>query len=135
MGERNAIRRALRSEAAWRRRKNVVLLKTYLKKQLQAEAATAPIPLSASTRPRLRMQSPNRVGVIGIGESILGGRLKRTGGANSHPLAEKPTKAVATAEGGRGGENDRMLLRRVLEGVVDLAAREEALFRQIVMFL
>lgn len=143
VGERNTIRRALRCEAAWRRRRSVVLLKTHLEKQPPQEkigAATASTPSSAAARPRLGNQSPNRVGGsgnnVGGGEDIRSGRLKRAAGTSSHSLTAKSAKAAAAAaRGGSDGVDHLLPLRRVLEGVVDLAAREEALFRQIVMFL
>lgn len=127
VGERNSIRRALRREAAWRRRRSVVLLKTYLERQppqLQVGAATA------------SAQSPNRVGGISSsGEDIWSGGLKRAGSTSVHSLTAKSARAAAAAEGARDGVDDDLLLRRVLEGVADLAAREEALFRLIVTFL
>lgn len=123
MGERNAIRRALRREAAWRRRRGVVLLKTHLEKQ--------PLPLPESP-------SPNRVvgSGTGAGGEAWAGKQKRpcARGAGFHLTSATSTKAEVAA-GGRGEVDGLLLLRRVIEGVVDLAAREEALFRQIIMFL
>lgn len=143
VGERNAIRRALRCEAAWRRRRSVVLLKTHLEKQqqqppppLQVEATIASTPSLALSDPRFGLLSPDRVGGSGSGEDMWSGRLKRKGETSFRPTTTKSAKVLAAAaEGGRGGVDDSLLLRRVLEGVVDLAAREEALFRQIVTFL
>eukprot|EP00903_Cladosiphon_okamuranus_P020143 g18494.t1 len=120
VGERNAIRRALRCEAAWRRRRSVVLLKTHLKNQPPHLAG---------------FPSPNLVaGGSGTAGDIRAGKLKRVGGAGVHPHAAKSARMVATA-GGTDGVDGSLLLRSVLEGVVNLAAREEALFRQIVLFL
>ena len=144
VGERNTIRRALRCEAAWRRRRSVVLLKTHLESPppppwLQAEAAAASAPSLRAFDPRLRLLSPSRAtssgSGSGSGEDMSPGRLKRPGVTSVRPGTTKLAKAVAAADGSRDGVDDSLLLRRVLEGVVDLAAREEALFRQIVMFL
>eukprot|EP00752_Nemacystus_decipiens_P016044 g14344.t1 len=136
VGERNTIRRALRCEAAWRRRRSVVLLKTHLEKQpppqRQAEAAAAPTLSLAANNPQLGLLPSNFVGGSGRGEAICTGTLKRTGGTSVRPSTAKSAKA---AGGARDGVDDSWLLRRVLEGVSALAAREEALFRQIVMFL
>ena len=76
----------------------------------------------------------------GRGGHAWGGSIKRKGGPGGTRLLPPPIrsseKVEETGEAGRGRYNgDSRLLRRALEGVMDLAGHEEALFRQIVMFL
>lgn len=131
VGERNAIRRALRREAAWRRRRNVVLLKVYLDKQHQLKAAAVGagegVPL------------PTFVGGGASGGDIAGASSSKRKGSvrdtNVQPPVAKLEKPAAEAEEGADGVDDFLFLQITLEGVANLAGHEEALFRQIVMFL
>ncbi|CAM9387152.1 unnamed protein product [Ectocarpus sp. 6 AP-2014] len=129
VGERNAIRRALRREAAWRRRRGAVLVKVYLvmQRQLEGAAATAaPTPWAAV---------PNDDGGDGFSPAA---RVKRKGSVRddarvSVSSVQPPGPAAEMTAG--GGVGDERLLQGALEGLVGLAEREEALFREIVMCL
>lgn len=133
VSERNAIRRALRREAAWRRRRGAVLVKVYLERQRQLEGAAA----TAAPTPRAAAGSaslPNDGGGDGFSPAA---RVKRKGSvrddarvsvSSGHP----PGPAAETAG---VGVDDKRLLRGALEGLMGLAEREEALFREIVMCL
>lgn len=130
VGERNAIRRALRREAAWRRRRGAVLVKVYLERQRQLEGAaatTAPTPCAAV---------PNDGGGGGDDGFSPAARVKRKGSVRddarvSVSSVQPPGPTAETA----GGGIDERLLQGALEGLVGLAEREEALFREIVMSL
>lgn len=70
----------------------------------------------------------------------MGGTSSKRKGRTRDTLSVQPPvakleKFTAEAEGGRGGADAFRSLRAVLEGVVDLAGHEEALFQQVVMCL
>ncbi|CAM9748683.1 unnamed protein product [Scytosiphon promiscuus] len=123
VGKRNAIRRALRREAAWRRRRGVVLLKVFLENQTGLFDA---------------VDTCGRIGSDGSGLPADYGacnpenKVRRT---NTGPATESVKSAAATVAKGVECEDGTMLLQGALEGLVDLAGREEALFRQIVLLL
>lgn len=144
VAERNAIRRALRCEAAWRRRRSVVLLKASLENKLKKkqqppqQRQQAEEEAASGTWEGIPLPNDGGSGSDG-GDHAGGGRIKRkerTDGESFLPPSARSEKAAATAEARRGRiPDDSQVLRRVLEGVVDLAGREEALFRQILLFL
>lgn len=139
VGERNAIRRALRREAAWRRRRSVVLLKVYLdrqQRQLQTTAAAVGAGTAAMPLPACVGGSANRDNVGGTTSFKRSKGKMRDAISVQLPRVASLDKPTAEAEGGAGGGIDDFLyLRTLLEGVVDLAGHEEALFQQIVTLL
>lgn len=177
--DRNAIRRALRREAAWRRRRDVILLRAALDERYDpisnsmkppkiqktpaatAAAAAAPAPFSAS-RGRSTKHATDDFEIAATDDNssssgvIVGDAERRRecpettttvgidSGKNKHHrrcLNADDCAVVGTVRGtvgGReGGQNDNksLVLRSILEGVMDLAAVENALLRQIVMYL
>lgn len=142
VGQRNAIRRALRREAAWRRRRNVVLLKVFIENQfrLKTTADTVRSPPATSGTGVLdgvdnncRSGSGNGSGpVADHGTCKPEGRIHRT---NAGPATKLVKTAAVTAVEGAGCGDGMWSLQGTLERLVDLAGREEALFRQTVLFL
>lgn len=139
VGERNAIRRALRREAAWRRRRSVVLLKVHLEKRRRLQQAAAATAAAAVGAGEEVLPLPTRVGGGGTAVSNFKrkGRMCDTAAAAAAVRARaRIEKLTAGAGGGAADGADGLLsLRMLLEGVVELAGHEEALFQQIVMFL
>lgn len=157
--DRNAIRRALRREAAWRRRRGVMLLKVSLDAQYDTETPLLKQKLLLETLPVAPAFSANRGGnryitdgiestgtdsgaiLVGEGtrrESInFRGKNKRHGRCLNAGGCAKTTATVGGTVGDREDDDNEssLMLRSVLEGVMDLAAVEKALLRQIVLFL
>lgn len=134
MGQRNAIRRALRREAAWRRRRSVVLLKVFLEKRFRLKATAGPAltpPAAAGTHVLDRVAgSRGGSGLApGGGACKLGEMMPST---NAGPATKFVKTAAVTVTKEAGHANGMRALQGALEGLVDLAGREEALFRQVV---
>lgn len=162
--DRNAIRRALRREAAWRRRRGVMLLQasldahydietTPLLKQILLLETPAVAPAFSANRGGNRymadgIESTGTDSGTDSGAILVGAGTRRESrnfrGKNKRRRrclnAGGCAKTTATV-GGRVGDREdddnesSSMLRSVLEGVMDLAAVEKALLRQIVLFL
>lgn len=177
--ERNAIRRALRREVSWRRRRGIVLAKTRLEQRLKvSEAAAVAAATAAAATPTAIAEMAaglpppaglgNNSGATGVGckryakddegiapgsvtprgvvlgkgpagggEGVRRRRRRCAGGMLTAPTAP-PTLVEGEGENGGAkgvGPEEAVLLKGMLEGVTDLAGCEEALFRQVVMFM